>query len=128
MEEQTSEAIEMEEEKIETEEKETRGGEESVEALSESSSSFRFDASPLRLYHFAHQFRTSGRNNNNNNFLKGVQWSPDGSCFLTCSDDNSLRLFYLFVTFPFLSCSFPDTDRTLKFVIFAKGRSKVLGL
>lgn len=24
----------------------------------------------------------------NTNFLKGVKWSPDGSCCLTCSDDN----------------------------------------
>jgi hypothetical protein len=24
----------------------------------------------------------------NTNFLKGVQWSPDGSCCLTASDDN----------------------------------------
>ncbi|XP_078170957.1 transducin/WD40 repeat-like superfamily protein [Carex rostrata] len=76
---------------IETEEKEA-SGDESV-ALTEESP-FRFDATPLRLYHFAHQFRSSGANNNNN-FLKGVKWSPDGSCFLTCSDDNSLRLFYL---------------------------------
>ncbi|ELU01042.1 hypothetical protein CAPTEDRAFT_167179 [Capitella teleta] len=27
------------------------------------------------------------------NFLKGCKWSPDGSCLLTCSDDNCLRLF-----------------------------------
>ncbi|KAF3326245.1 putative guanine nucleotide-binding protein [Carex littledalei] len=83
---QTSIAIEMEEKEA--------SGDESV-ALTEESP-FRFDAAPLRLYHFAHQFRSSGANNNNyNNFLKGVKWSPDGSCFLTCSDDNSLRLFYL---------------------------------
>lgn len=29
------------------------------------------------------------------NFLKGCKWAPDGSCVLTCSDDNVLRLFDL---------------------------------
>ncbi|MEW5303339.1 MAG: hypothetical protein WDW36_006041 [Sanguina aurantia] len=29
------------------------------------------------------------------NFLKGVKWSPDGSCLLTASDDNWLRIFDL---------------------------------
>ncbi|XP_072033620.1 telomerase Cajal body protein 1-like [Amphiura filiformis] len=29
------------------------------------------------------------------NFLKGCKWSPDGSCLLTNSDDNILRLFNL---------------------------------
>lgn len=28
-----------------------------------------------------------------NNFLRGCQWAPDGSCLLTCSDDNRLRIF-----------------------------------
>ncbi|KAK3011111.1 hypothetical protein RJ639_012670, partial [Escallonia herrerae] len=45
----------------------------------------RLDAPPHRAYHFHRQFRTSS---NPNNFLKGVKWSPDGSCFLTSSDDN----------------------------------------
>jgi telomerase Cajal body protein 1 len=91
---QMSEEIEMEEQ-IEMEEKEAEG-DQSVALTKESP--FRFDAAPLRLYHFAHQFRTSGPNNSSN-FLKGVKWAPDGSCFLTCSDDNSLRLFYLCVRF-----------------------------
>ncbi|KAJ4755770.1 Telomerase Cajal body 1 [Rhynchospora pubera] len=85
----------MEEEKPEEvaiDEKET-GGEESAAVTQESQ--FWFGAAPVRLYHFADQFRNSGPNKNNNNFLKRVKWSPDGSCFLTCSDDNSLRLFYL---------------------------------
>jgi telomerase Cajal body protein 1 len=58
----------------------------------------RFDRPPRRLYHFARQFRSatsSGSNSSGENFLKGVKWSPDGSSFLTSSDDNSLRLFYL---------------------------------
>nr|CBB36479.1 Oryza sativa protein similar to guanine nucleotide binding protein AAP03425 [Saccharum hybrid cultivar R570] len=56
-----------------------------------------FDRPPRRLYHFARQFRsaTSSGSNSVENFLKGVKWSPDGSSFLTSSDDNSLRLFYL---------------------------------
>ncbi|KAL5579321.1 hypothetical protein UlMin_011763 [Ulmus minor] len=52
----------------------------------------RFDVPPQRTYHFCHQFRTAP---NPNNFLKSVKWSPDGSCFLTSSDDNTLRLFSL---------------------------------
>jgi WD40 repeat protein len=27
------------------------------------------------------------------NFTKGVRWSPDGTCLLTCSDDNVLHVF-----------------------------------
>ncbi|KAL2343960.1 hypothetical protein Fmac_005245 [Flemingia macrophylla] len=50
----------------------------------------RFDVSPHRTYHFHRQFITP---TNPNNFLKAVKWSPDGSCFLTSSDDNTLRLF-----------------------------------
>ncbi|XP_059437677.1 uncharacterized protein LOC132170641 [Corylus avellana] len=52
----------------------------------------RFDVPPHRTYHFYHQFRTGP---NPNNFLKGVKWSPDGSCFLTSSEDNTLRVFTL---------------------------------
>ncbi|XP_054254885.1 telomerase Cajal body protein 1, partial [Indicator indicator] len=29
------------------------------------------------------------------NFLRGCKWAPDGSCVLTCSDDNVLRIFDL---------------------------------
>ncbi|KDP20885.1 hypothetical protein JCGZ_21356 [Jatropha curcas] len=52
----------------------------------------RFDLPPRRIHHFYKQFRTSS---NANNFLKGVKWSPDGSCFLTSTEDNTLRLFSL---------------------------------
>ncbi|XVF40594.1 hypothetical protein PTKIN_Ptkin01aG0126400 [Pterospermum kingtungense] len=52
----------------------------------------RFDVPPHRTYHFHKQFRTAP---NPNNFLKGVKWSPDGSCFLTSSEDNTLRIFSL---------------------------------
>ncbi|GAU41748.1 hypothetical protein TSUD_85870 [Trifolium subterraneum] len=52
----------------------------------------RFDIPPHRTYHFHHQFITP---TNPNNFLKAVKWSPDGSSFLTTSDDNTLRLFTL---------------------------------
>jgi telomerase Cajal body protein 1 len=58
----------------------------------------RFDHPPRRLYHFARQFRSTagGGGSGGENFLKGSKWSPDGSSFLTSSDDNSLRLFYLY--------------------------------
>uniref|UniRef100_A0A803LPM0 Telomerase Cajal body protein 1 n=1 Tax=Chenopodium quinoa TaxID=63459 RepID=A0A803LPM0_CHEQI len=52
----------------------------------------RFDIQPHRNYHFHRQFRSPS---NPNNFLKSAKWSPDGSCFLTSSDDNTLRLFSL---------------------------------
>ncbi|KAL0834509.1 telomerase Cajal body protein 1-like [Brassica napus] len=52
----------------------------------------RFDVSPYRTHHFSKQFRAS---RNPNNFLKGLKWSPDGSCFLASSEDNTLSLFYL---------------------------------
>lgn len=52
----------------------------------------RFDIPPWRTYHFAHQFQDGSKRHN---FFKGVKWSPDGSSFLTSSEDQSLRLFYL---------------------------------
>ncbi|PSR98556.1 Telomerase Cajal body protein [Actinidia chinensis var. chinensis] len=52
----------------------------------------RFDVPPARTYHFSHQFRTPS---NPNNFLKGIKWSPDGSCFLTSAEDNTFRVFPL---------------------------------
>ncbi|CAH1448409.1 unnamed protein product [Lactuca virosa] len=52
----------------------------------------RFDIPPHKTYHFSRHFRASS---NPNNFLKGVKWSPDGSCFLTSSDENTLSLFTL---------------------------------
>jgi hypothetical protein len=74
-------------------------GEEKEEAAEYSWPQLRFDSPPRRLYHFARQFRSAapaGGNGSGENFLKGVKWSPDGSSFLTSSDDNSLRLFYLY--------------------------------
>ncbi|KMZ65087.1 putative WD-repeat protein [Zostera marina] len=55
----------------------------------------RFEIPPRRSYHFARQFRTNTTTGilSANNFLKGIKWSPDGSCLLTCSDDNSLHIF-----------------------------------
>ncbi|KAF9588367.1 hypothetical protein IFM89_008797 [Coptis chinensis] len=52
----------------------------------------KFDIPPYKTYHFYQQFRNTS---NPNNFLKAVKWSPDGSCFLTSSDDNTLRKFNL---------------------------------
>ncbi|CAI0468359.1 unnamed protein product [Linum tenue] len=54
--------------------------------------SVRFNVPPNRNYHFSAQFRDSAYSNN---FHKGVKWSPDGSCFLSSSEDNKLRLFSL---------------------------------
>ncbi|EFJ26631.1 hypothetical protein SELMODRAFT_172852 [Selaginella moellendorffii] len=51
-----------------------------------------FDPPPQRLYHLHRQFRLDG---SGNNFFKGVKWSPDGSCFLTCNEDKTLRIFDL---------------------------------
>ncbi|KAI6668862.1 hypothetical protein NL676_007084 [Syzygium grande] len=52
----------------------------------------RFDVPPQRAYHFHKQFRTDQKPNN---FLKGVKWSPDGTCLLSSSEDNTLRVFAL---------------------------------
>ncbi|KAJ8765877.1 hypothetical protein K2173_020393 [Erythroxylum novogranatense] len=52
----------------------------------------RFDLPPCRTHHFYEQFRTASIPNN---FLKTLKWSPDGSCFLTSSEDNSFRVFSL---------------------------------
>nr|CAB3493302.1 unnamed protein product [Digitaria exilis] len=70
-------------------------GEEREAAEEYSWPQLRFDRPPRRLYHFARQFRSvapAGGNGSGENFLKGVKWSPDGSSFLTSSEDNSLRL------------------------------------
>ncbi|KAJ0985739.1 hypothetical protein J5N97_004095 [Dioscorea zingiberensis] len=56
----------------------------------------RFDSPPRKIYHFFQQFKSGVENpSGHNNFFKGVKWSPDGSCFLTSSDDNTIRLFHL---------------------------------
>ncbi|KAL3740415.1 hypothetical protein ACJRO7_021664 [Eucalyptus globulus] len=52
----------------------------------------RFDVPPQRTYHFHKQFATDQKPNN---FLKGVKWSPDGTCLLSSSEDNTLRVFAL---------------------------------
>ncbi|KAI4312109.1 hypothetical protein MLD38_036961 [Melastoma candidum] len=50
-----------------------------------------YGVAPRRVCHFYRQFRTTAAVGNN--FLKGVKWSPDGSCFLSNSEDNTLRVF-----------------------------------
>nr|CAB3267763.1 telomerase Cajal body protein 1-like [Phallusia mammillata] len=42
---------------------------------------------------FTHKLVAQSKNYNKGNFMKGCKWSPDGLCFLTNSNDNSLRLF-----------------------------------
>ncbi|KAI6704941.1 hypothetical protein NL676_007903 [Syzygium grande] len=54
----------------------------------------RFDVPSQRAYHFHTQFRTDQKPNN---FLKGVKWSPDGTCLVSSSEDNTLRVFALCV-------------------------------
>jgi hypothetical protein len=76
----------------------------------------RFDLPPRRLYHFADQFR-SPRSSSAGNFLKGAKWSPDGSSFLTSSDDNSLRMFCLY--YAHLSCSRTFSHPPLSHVPFS---------
>lgn len=53
----------------------------------------RFDVPPFKTFSFYNQFRTNPLNPNN--FLKGIRWSPDGSCFLTSTDDNVFHGFTL---------------------------------
>lgn len=84
----------------------------------------QYDVSPYRTYHFFQEFRTN--QSNPNNFLKGVKWSPDGSCFLTCNDDNTLRVFSL----PYNESggldaltSMPDSDSYGPNVVVSEGES-----
>lgn len=51
-----------------------------------------FEGATPRLEGFA-AGEFSGAERGAENFLKGCQWAPDGSCLLTNSDDNTLRLF-----------------------------------
>ncbi|XP_060192801.1 uncharacterized protein LOC132622244 [Lycium barbarum] len=84
----------------------------------------QYDVSPYRTYHFFNQFKTPS---NPNNFLKGVKWSPDGSGFLTCSDDNTFCLFNL----PYdesggladFSSSAADTDSYAASLVMSDGES-----
>ncbi|KAI5017170.1 hypothetical protein ZWY2020_037548 [Hordeum vulgare] len=64
-------------------------------AAAEAAAYFRGSADLGRRYHFADQF-LSPCSSSVGNFLKGVKWSPDGSSFLTSSDDNSISMFYLY--------------------------------
>ena len=48
--------------------------------------------SPVSVCAAFGEFREDGRRNN---CLRGVQWSPDGSCLLTASEDQQLRIFNL---------------------------------
>ncbi|XP_073256663.1 telomerase Cajal body protein 1-like [Porites lutea] len=51
---------------------------------------YNFTASPEQVTGAWQDFESSA-----SNFLKGCKWSPDGSCVLTNSDDNVLRIFNL---------------------------------
>ncbi|EPS71564.1 hypothetical protein M569_03195, partial [Genlisea aurea] len=52
-----------------------------------------YNVAPYRVHRFFQQFRKNS--SNPNNFLKGAKWSPDGSCFLICCEDNSFMCFNL---------------------------------
>ncbi|KAG8376846.1 hypothetical protein BUALT_Bualt09G0106300 [Buddleja alternifolia] len=84
-----------------------------------------YDVAPYRTYHFFQQFRTT--DSNPNNFLKGVKWSPDGFCFATCSDDNTLRLFNLpyddISTPGNAPSSEPDSDSYAANLVVSEGES-----
>uniref|UniRef100_A0A1B6D0K4 WD repeat-containing protein 79 n=2 Tax=Clastoptera arizonana TaxID=38151 RepID=A0A1B6D0K4_9HEMI len=63
----------------------------------------QFSSSSLHIPHYDFQnfhlltFASKEFNSQNcsNNFLKGCKWSPDGTCLLTTSEDNHLRLYDL---------------------------------
>ncbi|KAJ4976036.1 hypothetical protein NE237_001142 [Protea cynaroides] len=84
----------------------------------------RFDIPPKRVYNFCHQFR---KDSNPNNFLKGIKWSPDGSCFLTSSDDKTFRVFNLPGDFDVNhvdACSLAaDEDSFVASVVVSEGES-----
>ncbi|XP_070539017.1 telomerase Cajal body protein 1-like [Ptychodera flava] len=52
--------------------------------------SFSFDSAPVQMTGAWSSFDSF-----QSNFLKGCKWSPDGSCILTNSDDDNLRVFNL---------------------------------
>lgn len=53
-------------------------------------------------------------------FFKGCKWSPDGTCLLTCTDDNTLKLYdlpadlYKSHNLPFQGCSLTEINPALK--------------
>ncbi|XP_057764645.1 uncharacterized protein LOC130985597 [Salvia miltiorrhiza] len=84
----------------------------------------QYDVAPYKTYHFFQQFRTN--ESNPNNFLKGVKWSPDGSCFLTCNEDNTLRVFslpYNDIGGPDAPTCTPDSDSYEPNVVVSEGES-----
>lgn len=53
-----------------------------------------FSSQPcVPAYRIAGEFSHSRNGATHGNFLKGVKWSPDGTCLLTNSEDNFIRLF-----------------------------------
>mmetsp|Transcript_4588 Transcript_4588/g.13196 ORF Transcript_4588/g.13196 Transcript_4588/m.13196 type:complete len:424 (-) Transcript_4588:321-1592(-) len=55
----------------------------------------RYDTAPIAVLKVQAEYADLGGGCANGNFLKGSQWSPDGACLLTASDDNRLRIFDL---------------------------------
>lgn len=54
-----------------------------------------YDSAPEAVFKVQAEFEGYEARCVNSNFLKGVEWSPDGACLLTASDDNRLRVFDL---------------------------------
>ncbi|GAB2231461.1 hypothetical protein Droror1_Dr00010468 [Drosera rotundifolia] len=96
----------------------------SEQAFSWTPPAMRFDVAPYRTHHFCRQFRSRG---NPNNFLKGVKWSPDGSCFVTSCENTTLRVFHLseyesnYETRSFSED--PDEDSYVASVVITEGES-----
>ena len=53
---------------------------------------YQFDSPWVNIGSSSREFESCSRPRT---FLKGCKWSPDGSCLLTCADDNILRLYDL---------------------------------
>jgi len=66
--------------------------------------SFGSTAAWQPLFRCENEFRKKQRN-----FLKGVRWSPEGTCVLAAADDRTLRLFVLCVRLS-LSLSFLEAS------------------
>ena len=59
-------------------------------------SSISWTAAPNAVFSAVREFAPSKAEKLDNNFLKGVKWSPDGTCLLTNSEDHKIRLFEMY--------------------------------
>ncbi|XP_041443320.1 telomerase Cajal body protein 1 isoform X3 [Xenopus laevis] len=84
--------VSMEEQAVEQRIEAAAETEEPAEHLEESycSAQFDFSSQPWALAGAWHEYSAVPEN-----FLKGCKWAPDGTCLLTNSDDNILRIYNL---------------------------------